>query len=152
LGSFRRGQAFSLSVELAIWHPYVCLILPYTRGLIIQLDRSYSVLRDNDEAARALMAKVKAALTAAGLMSPDFLFSNGTHASSFRISQCSLVLSEGIKKTMVLTKLPEKVLPGAGYRLMDVRLCNTTSVPYFLLHNTGDETLMKILRREAFHR
>lgn len=23
LGSFRRGQAFSLSVELAIWHSYV---------------------------------------------------------------------------------------------------------------------------------
>ena len=53
---------------------------------------------------------------------------------------------------MVLAKLPENVLSGSSYRMMDIRLCNTTSVPYFLLHNTGDETLMKILRREAFHR
>ncbi|GHJ86972.1 hypothetical protein NliqN6_3374 [Naganishia liquefaciens] len=115
LGSFRRGQAFALTVEFAIWQS------------------SYSALRDNDEAAKALMAKVKAALTAAGLMSPDFVFLNGS------------------KKTMVLTKLPEKVLPGSSYRMMDIRLCKTTSVPYFLLHNTGEETLMKILRREAFH-
>jgi DNA polymerase beta len=53
---------------------------------------------------------------------------------------------------MVLTKVPERILPGASYRLMDVRLCNTTSVPYFLLANTGDDTLMKIMRKAAFDR
>ncbi|KAI5451716.1 hypothetical protein NCC49_001365 [Naganishia albida] len=115
-GSFRRGQAFALTVDLAIWH------------------ESYSALKDNDVPAKALMDKVKAALSDAGLMSRDLVFLNG------------------IKKSMVLTKVPERILPGAGYRLMDIRLCNTTSVPYFLLANTGDETLMKIMRRAAFDR
>lgn len=99
------------------------------------------------------MVKVKAALTKAGLMSPDFIFLNGTNAlCHVKPSSLTHFLVVGSKKSMVLTKLPENVLSGSSYRMMDIRLCNTTSVPYFLLHNTGDETLMKILRREAFHR
>lgn len=97
------------------------------------------------------MAKVKTALIDAGLMSPELVFLNGMLFPRPIPSHLTFP-HPGSKKSMVLTKVPERILPGASYRLMDVRLCNTTSVPYFLLANTGDDTLMKIMRKAAFDR
>jgi DNA polymerase beta len=45
---------------------------------------------------------------------------------------------------MLLTRLPDS--PTAPHRQVDIRLCPTESLPYMLLGNSGDDTLMKILR------
>lgn len=57
---------------------------------------------------------------------------------------------KGEKKSMFLTRLPDS--PGAVYRQIDIRLCPTESLPYMLLGNSGDDSLMKLLRWRAMEK
>jgi DNA polymerase beta len=57
---------------------------------------------------------------------------------------------KGEKKSMFLTRLPKS--PGAVYRQIDIRLCPTESLPYMLLGNSGDDSLMKLLRWRAMEK
>lgn len=47
---------------------------------------------------------------------------------------------------MALTKLPEE---GSLWRQVDIRLSTLDSLPYTMLALSGDDTLMKILRKTA---
>ncbi|WVQ94237.1 hypothetical protein IAU59_001315 [Kwoniella sp. CBS 9459] len=78
-----------------------------------------------------LMSKVMKALFDARLVEEDKLFSRGE------------------KKVLALARLP---LESAFHRRIDIRLCPLESLPYMLLGNTGDDTLMKILRHRAMAR
>lgn len=48
---------------------------------------------------------------------------------------------------MTLIKLPNE--PKALYRQLDIRSSTLDSLPYTMLGLTGDDSLMKILRKEA---
>jgi DNA polymerase beta len=48
---------------------------------------------------------------------------------------------------MGLTRLPGNA--DGLWRQIDIRICPVPSMPYMLLGNTGDDTLMKILRQAA---
>ena len=52
----------------------------------------------------------------------------------------------GAKKIMALTRLPEE---GSLWRQVDIRLSTLDSLPYTMLALSGDDTLMKILRKTA---
>ncbi|WVF66629.1 hypothetical protein IAT40_001369 [Kwoniella sp. CBS 6097] len=75
-----------------------------------------------------LMGRVMKALFDARLLEEDKLFSRGE------------------KKVLALARLPRNT---AYHRQIDIRLCPLESLPYMLLGNTGDDTLMKILRHRA---
>lgn len=47
---------------------------------------------------------------------------------------------------MALTKLPKD---GAKWRQVDIRLSTLDSLPYTMLALSGDDTLMKLLRKTA---
>nr|XP_019006078.1 uncharacterized protein I203_01400 [Kwoniella mangroviensis CBS 8507]OCF69539.1 hypothetical protein I203_01400 [Kwoniella mangroviensis CBS 8507] len=79
----------------------------------------------------SLMGKVMNALIRDGLIQEDQLFSRGE------------------KKVLALTKLPQ---PNSIHRQVDIRLCPLESLPYMLLGNTGDDTLMKTLRYRAIQK
>lgn len=51
---------------------------------------------------------------------------------------------------MFLTRLPST--KGAVYRQIDIRLCPVESLPYMLLGNSGDDSLMKLLRWRAMEK
>ncbi len=57
--------------------------------------------------------------------------------------------SAPVKAKVSLTQAPSGAHP---WRQVDIRLCPVPSLPYMLLGNTGDDTLMKILRARAIHR
>ncbi|WVW81337.1 hypothetical protein I302_103328 [Kwoniella bestiolae CBS 10118] len=82
-------------------------------------------------ASDSLMGKVMGALIGEGLIEEDQLFSRGE------------------KKVLALTKLPK---PNSIHRQIDIRLCPLESLPYMLLGNTGDDTLMKALRYRAIQK
>ncbi|WWD06269.1 hypothetical protein V865_004358 [Kwoniella europaea PYCC6329] len=79
----------------------------------------------------SLMGKVMNALIREGLIQEDQLFSRGE------------------KKVLALTRLPQ---PNSIHRQIDIRLCPLESLPYMLLGNTGDDTLMKTLRYRAIQK
>ncbi|OCF42147.1 hypothetical protein I317_03998 [Kwoniella heveanensis CBS 569] len=56
------------------------------------------------------------------------------------------LFSRGEKKVLALARLPRNT---SFHRQIDIRLCPLESLPYMLLGNTGDDTLMKILRHKA---
>ncbi|KAK4686411.1 hypothetical protein P7C73_g3709, partial [Tremellales sp. Uapishka_1] len=108
----------------------------YRRGEAMSSDidlivwhQSHKHQRDSVE---GIMGKILEALGDADLVDPDKFFSSGA------------------KKTLGLTRLPKSAdNPAPVYRQIDIRLCPTDSIPYMLLGNTGDDELMKILRRQA---
>lgn len=51
---------------------------------------------------------------------------------------------------MGLTRLPG--VRNAPHRQIDIRLCPTESLPHMLLGNSGDDTLMKLLRWKAIEK
>ncbi|WVQ64373.1 uncharacterized protein L199_002536 [Kwoniella botswanensis] len=79
----------------------------------------------------SLMGKVMNALIQEGLIQEDQLFSRGE------------------KKVLALTKLPRT---NSIHRQIDIRFCPLESLPYMLLGNTGDDTLMKTLRYRAIQK
>lgn len=81
----------------------------------------------------SLMGRVKTAMLDAGLLEEDKIF------------------SQGEKKILALTRLPSSTAPPAKriHRQIDIRLCPLQSLPYMLLGNSGDDTLMKLLRWRA---
>jgi DNA polymerase beta len=111
------------------------------------------VTRDKDEkrakkvAADSIMGKVLIALSKASLLDPEMMFSEGI-ISSPQGQEGKLM--KGEKKSMFLTRLPYS--PGAVYRQIDIRLCPTESLPYMLLGNSGDDSLMKLLRWRAMEK
>ncbi|ORY23556.1 hypothetical protein BCR39DRAFT_561926 [Naematelia encephala] len=80
----------------------------------------------------SLISRVKQALCSAGLLNEHMIF------------------SQGERKIMALTQLPNST--GSVHRQIDIRLCPTTSLPYMLLGNTGDDELMKYLRVRALEK
>ena len=113
------------------------------------------VTRDKDEkrpkkvAADSIMGKVLIALSNANLLDPEMMFSEGDSLPLvFFTDQKELM--KGEKKSMFLTRLPNS--PGAVYRQIDIRLCPTESLPYMLLGNSGDDSLMKLLRWRAMEK
>jgi len=124
------------------------------RSSISPDSRSF-VTRDKDEkrpkkvAADSIMGKVLIALSNANLLDPEMMFSEGDSLPLvFFTDQKELM--KGEKKSMFLTRLPNS--PGAVYRQIDIRLCPTESLPYMLLGNSGDDSLMKLLRWRAMEK
>jgi len=148
MGSFRRGEEVSSDIDVVVWHPYVLLS---DREVD---DRSF-VTRDKKDQKRAskvaadsIMGKVLIALSNANLLDPEMMFSEGIAPllSRYRMR----LMWKGEKKSMFLTRLPDT--PGAVYRQIDIRLCPTESLPYMLLGNSGDDSLMKLLRWRAMEK
>lgn len=118
----------------------------------VSTDGRSFVTRDKDEkrakkvAADSIMGKVLIALSNANLLDPEMMFSEGIQL----IVKTRRKLMKGEKKSMFLTRLPN--YPGAVYRQIDIRLCPTESLPYMLLGNSGDDSLMKLLRWRAMEK
>ncbi|KAJ9127347.1 hypothetical protein QFC24_000754 [Naganishia onofrii] len=121
MGMYRRGERLSLDIDIAVWH------VSYVRA-------------DQERIAEDVMELVKNALVAAGLMGSERVFQSGK------------------KKCMFLTRVPQShahLLSSdeegqvATLRALEVRVCPVESVPYFLLANTGDDMLMKVIRKAA---
>lgn len=123
MGSYRRNEPISSDVDVVVWHD------------------SWRHLRD--EVPEELMEKVSSALFRAGLLQAETVFSLG---ESTWLGTPSANIG-GTKKLSGLTRLPQ--VAKARYRQLDVRLAPAESLPYMLLGNTGDDELMKILRRCA---
>ena len=127
----------------------------YIRGNGSSSSRSL-VLRDTEKRKagvrpESLMGRVKAAMLDAGLLEEDKIF------------------SQGEKKILALTRLRSADDPNISsaeleaqtkafgnsnkttrlHRQIDIRLCPLQSLPYMLLGNSGDDTLMKLLRWRA---
>jgi hypothetical protein len=96
------------------------------------------------------MEMIWIALRNAGLAHEDKILGKG----KFRVhvwhsrQQVDLVdRNLGPKKIMALTQLPET--PGAKWRQVDIRLSTLDSLPYTMLALSGDDTLIKLMRRVA---
>ena len=144
MGSFRRGEKISSDVDMVVWHPYVHPVLARLPLTVKHLTPRSLVLRDTEKRKagvrpESLMGRVKTAMLDAGLIEEDKIF------------------SQGEKKILALTRLPEIKQKGKGagkkaqrvHRQIDIRLCPLQSLPYMLLGNSGDDTLMKLLRWRA---
>ncbi|KAJ9092426.1 hypothetical protein QFC21_006808 [Naganishia friedmannii] len=149
MGMYRRGERISLDLDIVVWH------------------ESCVVMEDSREA-EDVMRKVKDAFIKAGLMGSKGIFMDGmfplpsfaTKDGHVKLTLCFVFGEAGDKKLLFLTRVPPShshLVPSeddkpATVRMMEVRVCHTESLPYFLLANTGDDMLMRIFREVAKER
>ncbi|KAH8089082.1 hypothetical protein HD553DRAFT_333676 [Filobasidium floriforme] len=127
-GSYRRGNALCSDIDIVAWHKQVAERSTLINPIFTLMLTSYNDRKSKSSETGALMELVWVALRNAGLAYED------------------KALGKGPKKISALIKLPKD---GSKWRQVDIRLSTLDSLPYTMLAMSGDDTLQKILRKQA---